>query len=352
MIRFINSTLHEPGSTSTRNVVSNPGQLIKIIGMGTAGLHVVDLVATRTALNPCLCALSMDWDALSHSRASRKVNLGGGSGRKTGSGGDPLKGKRALATYKAEVLEMIDSSMIVVIVGGLGRGSCSGGAPELARWIKETSGALTVGIFSTPYTFEGNIRRLQATNAVRELLPLMDSVMVIPNDLFLESGYVEYRQAVDYHHSLQAMVRAVEVITEFATGTGFINIDAADVMTGLANHGLTYINSATSLGRESYSAILDELLGAPYASDFPFEQVDSLYVNVHYAADTTLLGIDALVGQLRQRVSPDAAIYWGLQPWLPASASLKVSIIASCPTRNLSVKPAIATLPSAIEVFA
>lgn len=228
---------------------------ILVVGIGGAGSSAVDRMVQAKIRGVEFVALNTDMQAIHHSLAPNKINIGKTVTKGLGSGMDPELGRRAAEESQNEIREMLKGANMVFLTAGLGGGTGSGAAPIVADVAREM-GALTVAVVTKPFSFEGSQRKEIAERALEELAGRVDTIITIPNDRVM--------QMIDKKTSLQDAFRiiddvlrqAVQGISELITAHGMINVDFADVRSIMAGQGsaLMGIGRATGENRATEAA--------------------------------------------------------------------------------------------------
>ncbi len=209
---------------------------IKVVGVGGGGCNAVDRMIDEGLQGVDFVAVNTDAQALLLSKATARVRIGEKLTRGLGSGGDPDMGRKAAEELAEHMYEVLKGSDMVFITAGMGGGTGTGAAPVIAQIAKEV-GALTIGVVTRPFTFEGSRRIQSAENGIGNLKEQSDTLIVIPNDRLL--------QIVDKRANLQTAFRmaddvlrqGVQGISELITVPGLINLDFADVRTIMSEGG-------------------------------------------------------------------------------------------------------------------
>ncbi len=220
---------------------------IKVVGVGGGGCNAVDRMIDEGMQGVDFVAINTDAQALLQSRANTRVRIGEKLTRGLGSGGNPDQGKKAAEESADELYEVLRGSDMVFVTSGMGGGTGTGAAPIVAQIAKEV-GALTIGVVTRPFTFEGSRRIQTAEGGIARLKEQSDTLIVIPNDRLL--------QIVDKRSNLQDAFRmaddvlrqGVQGISELITVPGLINLDFADVRTIMSEGGAALMAVGTAAG--------------------------------------------------------------------------------------------------------
>jgi len=209
---------------------------IKVIGVGGGGGNAVNRMIEYGITNVSFIAANTDSQALKHSTAGRKLQLGINLTKGLGVGGDPEIGRKAAEENRNDIKEILSGSDMVFITAGMGGGTGTGGAPVVAEIAKE-SGALTVGVVTKPFNFEGPVRSKQALEGIAKLKEKVDTLIVIPNQKLFEV-INETTLALEAFKTADDVLRqSVQSIADIITTHGMINVDFADVKSIMLNAG-------------------------------------------------------------------------------------------------------------------
>ena len=283
---------------------------IKVIGVGGGGSNAVNRMISLGLEGVDFIAVNTDAQALLKSMASKKIQIGEKLTRGLGAGARPEVGENAAKESREDILEALNKADMVFITAGMGGGTGTGAAPIVAQCAREI-GALTVGVVTKPFAFEGPKRRRNAEDGIRNLKAAVDTIITIPNDRLLQ--VVDKKTPITQAFSMadDILRQGVQGISDLITRDGLVNLDFADVQTIMSNSGsaLMGIGEATGEGaavNAVKAAISSPLLetGIQGARGIILNIVgsnESLSMSEVYAASTTV----------QESASPDAEIIWG-----------------------------------------
>ena len=219
---------------------------IKVIGIGGSGNNAIEEMANHRINGLRLIAINTDLQALSLSQASQKVQIGKLTTRGLGAGGDPDIGKKAAEEDRNTISKVLEDADIVFITAGMGGGTGSGAAPIIAE-IAKREGALTIGVVTRPFGFEGRKRMVQAEQGIEELKKQVDALITISNDRLL--GMISKDTSVKEAFEITDLVlrQSVQAIADLITIPGLINLDLADVRAVIKNAGLALVGIGVPL---------------------------------------------------------------------------------------------------------
>lgn len=300
---------------------------IKVVGIGGGGGNAVNRMIEEGLGGVEFIAINTDAQALMLSKAKTRVRIGDKLTRGLGCGGNPEVGRKAAEESADELYEVMRGADMVFITCGMGGGTGTGGAPIIAQVAKEL-GALTIGVVTRPFTFEG-ARRIQAAEAgIEAVKGQVDTLIVIPNDRLL--------QIVDKRATLQdafgmaddVLRQGIQGISELITVPGLINLDFADVRTVMTNGGVAMIGMGEAEGEEKARDSVVKALRSPLL-DVDVSCATSALVNVVGGADMTIADAETVVDEVYQKINPDARIIWGAQIDMNLDHTLRTMLVVT-----------------------
>ncbi|HEU5100072.1 MAG TPA: cell division protein FtsZ, partial [Roseiflexaceae bacterium] len=213
-----------------------PHALIKVVGAGGGGSNAVDRMVTDGVQGVEFITVNTDAQALMHSQADIRIRIGDKLTKGLGSGGNPVIGQKAAEETTEEIYEALKGADMVFITAGMGGGTGTGAAPVIAS-IAQDLGLLTVGVVTKPFTFEGNHRRKMAEQGIEQLKPMVDTLIVIPNDRLLQTASKNTSMLQAFQMADNVLRQGIQGISDLITQRGLINVDFADVKTIMAQQG-------------------------------------------------------------------------------------------------------------------
>lgn len=282
---------------------------IKVIGVGGSGNNAVNHMINSKVKGVDFIAINTDAQDLHHSLAKKRIHIGKNLTRGLGTGMNPEVGKRAIEETKEEVQEAIKGADMVFVAGGFGGGTGSGASPVVARIAKEL-GALTVGVVTKPFFFEGQERSRIAESALEELRKEVDAIIVIPNDRLL--SIIDKNTTVKNAFAIcdEVLRQAVEGISDLITTPGLINIDFADIRTIMENAGsaLMGIGSASGENRAVEAARL--AINSPLL-DVSITGAKGVLFSIAGGEDLTMFEIQDAAKVITESIDPQAKVIFG-----------------------------------------
>jgi cell division protein FtsZ len=285
--------------------------VIKVIGVGGAGINAVNRMIDAGISQVEFVAVNTDIQALRSSDAPAKLDIGRELTQGLGSGSDPEIGRRAAEEHYDELRQELRGADMVFVAAGEGGGTGSGAAPVVAKIAREL-GALTVGIVTTPFRFEGSKRRSQAEQGIAELRAACDTTIVIPNDRLLEVLERSTSMLDAFKVADDVLRQGVQGITDLITLPGLINLDFADVRTIMANSdsALMGIGFSSSSGEGRAKEAAERALRSPLI-DAEITGATGILLSIAGGDDLTLVEVNEAAETIRAAATEDTNIIFG-----------------------------------------
>ena len=301
--------------------------VIKVVGVGGGGVNAVNRMIELGLRGVEFVAINTDAQALLLSDADVKLDVGRELTRGLGAGADPEVGRRAAEDHAEEIEEALAGADMVFVTAGEGGGTGTGGAPVVAR-IAKSIGALTIGVVTKPFSFEGKRRLAQAERGVQSLANEVDTLIVVPNDRLLEISdrgisIVEAFQTAD-----QVLLAGVQGITDLITTPGLINLDFADVKSVMQGAGsaLMGIGSARGADRAIKAA---ELAVASPLLEASIDGAHGVLLSIQGGSNLGILEINDAAKLVQEAVHPEANIIFGAVIDDTLGDEVRVTVIAA-----------------------
>lgn len=265
---------------------SQHGATIKVVGVGGGGTNAVNRMVQCGISGVVFLAMNTDAQALNMSSADEKLQIGESLTKGLGAGGDPEIGRNAAEESKQEIKRALDGADMVFITAGLGGGTGTGAAPVIAQISREI-GALTVGVVTKPFSFEGPRRARAAEEGVELLRDKVDTIIVIPNDRLL--GVTEKKATLVEAFNLadDVLRQGVQGISEIITVPGMINVDFADVKTIMSDAGSALMGIGHATGEHRASEAAQAAISSPLL-ETTIEGARGILLNIIGGSDLTL----------------------------------------------------------------
>lgn len=301
--------------------------VIKVVGIGGGGVNAVNRMIEVGLKGVEFIAVNTDAQALLMSDADVKLDVGRELTRGLGAGAAPDVGRRAAEDHAEEIEEVLKGADMVFVTAGEGGGTGTGGAPVVAG-IARKLGALTIGVVTRPFSFEGKRRATQAENGIQELRNECDTLIVIPNDRLLQLGDVSLSLMDAFRSADEVLLSGVQGITDLITTPGLINLDFADVKSVMSGAGsaLMGIGSARGDGRSVEAA------GKAINSPLLEASMDGAYgvlLSIAGGSDLGLFEINEAASLVQEAAHPDANIIFGTVIDDSLGDEVRVTVIAA-----------------------
>jgi cell division protein FtsZ len=300
---------------------------IKVVGVGGGGSNAVNRMIEQGMSGVEFITINTDAQALLLANAPRRVRIGDKLTRGLGAGGNPDVGQKAAEESSEELYDVLRGSDMVFIAAGLGGGTGTGAAPIVAQIAKE-GGALTIGVVTKPFTFEGS-RRLQAADGgINRLKEQVDTLIVIPNDRLL--------QIVDKRASLQESFRladevlrqGIQGISELITVPGLINLDFADVRTIMSEGGAALMAVGRGVG-EDRARVAAEMAISSNLLDITIDGARGILFNVTGGPNMTLFEVNQAAAIIKETAHPEVNLIFGAVIDPNLADEIRVTVIAT-----------------------
>lgn len=288
--------------------------IIKVIGVGGGGSNAVNHMFSQSidGVNFIIC--NTDAQAIALSDVPNKIQLGPHLTQGLGAGANPEIGKQATEESLEEIKRILEvNTKMAFITAGMGGGTGTGGAPIIAKICKDL-GVLTVGIVTTPFSYEGRKRQLQAEEGIQQLKQNVDTLLVISNDK-LRHQYGNLKMKEAFEKADNVLATAAKCITDVISSTGQINVDFADVCTVMRNGGVAILGNAASNGENRAQRAIEEALNSPLLNDNDIRGARWILININSAEgehEFTMDEVDIIQNYLLNQAGEDTDVILGL----------------------------------------
>jgi cell division protein FtsZ len=307
---------------------SEPGARIKVIGVGGGGGNAINTMVAGRLEGVEFIAANTDVQALASNKAQLKIQLGKTASRGLGAGANPDRGREAALEARDAIAEALSGSDMVFVTAGMGGGTGTGGAPIVADAAKQ-SGALTVGVVTKPFLFEGNRRRKQAEQGLAELKAAVDTLIVIPNQRLVSVAGENVSLADAFKRADEVLLHAVQGISDIITVHGLVNVDFADVRTIMAEQGMALMGTGRASGDRRAAEAMQAAISSPLLEDISLDGATGLLVNITGGPSLTLHEVDEAVTMAQTAADPDANIIFGSVVDECMGDEVKITVIAT-----------------------
>jgi cell division protein FtsZ len=345
-------TMPEPAPRLYRSRLTEPSvymAMIRVVGVGGGGLNAVNRMIDAGIPEVDFIAVNTDVQQLQTSDAPTKIHIGGELTRGLGSGADPDLGRRAAEEAHDQLKDALRGSDMVFVTAGEGGGTGSGAAPVVARIARETH-ALTVGIVTLPFKFEGSRRRRQAEEGVEALRAACDTVIVIPNDKLLEVLDQSTSMIDAFRVADDVLRQGVQGICDLITMPGLINLDFADVRTIMSDAGTALMGIGYSSSENRAREAADRALNSPLI-DTEIVGAKGILLSIAGGDDLSLMEVNEAAEIIRQASTDDTNIIFGATIDERLTGQMWVTVIATGIGTTIRRTPLFTTNGSGDEVL-
>ena len=301
---------------------------IKVIGIGGGGGNAVSAMISYAIKGVEFIVCNTDSQALSRSQVSVKMQIGNSITRGLGAGANPEIGRKAAIEDIADIKAQLSGSHMAFITAGMGGGTGTGAAPIIAS-IAKNLGALTVGVVTKPFMFEGSKRMRYAEEGLEELGKSVDTLITIPNQRLM--GIVDKNTSLmeAFGTADTVLCNAVKGISNLITVPGLVNLDFADVQTIMSEMGQALMGSGMSSGENRATEAAQKAIHSPLLEDTSIEGARGILINVTAGEDVTLFEINEAATVVQKSAHPDANIIFGAVVEPSLKNEMFVTVIAT-----------------------
>ena len=318
---------------------TNIGANIKVIGVGGGGSNAVQTMIEGGLLGVDFVVANTDRQALESNPSELRINMGSELTKGLGAGANPEIGKRAAIESYNEIVETLEGSDMVFVTAGMGGGTGTGGAPIVAKIAKEL-GALTIGVVTRPFIFEGKKRKTHADTGIQELKENVDTLIVIPNQKLLSISGDQTPLLETFKKADEVLLQAVKGISDLINIRGLINLDFADIRTVMASKGMAIMGSATATGTSRSVDAAKGAIYSPLLENIAIDGATGIIINVTGSASLTLWEVNEASSLITEASHSDAEIIFGAVIDESMKDEVRVTVIATGfgDTRQKAVK--------------
>ncbi len=315
---------------------------IKVIGVGGAGGNAVNRMIEAGLSGVEFLAVNTDVQSLRESHAHQTLQIGGQLTRGLGSGGDPRIGRKAVEEDQETLTDILHGSDMVFVTAGMGGGTGTGAGPVVAKIAREL-GALTVGIVTKPFLFEGAVRMSQAEEGMAALKESVDTLIVIPNERLLEvvPPSTSFKEA--FRIADNVLYEATRGIYEIIARPNHVNLDFADVRAVMKDMGVALMGTGRAEGEDRAVVAAQAAISSPLLEDVNIYGAKGVLVNL-LGAEIGIAEISAAMSHIQNAAGSQAHIIFGYGTDEALGDTLQVTVIATGFHGDQDVKPAVATL--------
>lgn len=314
---------------------------MKVVGVGGGGGNAVNRMIEERLQGVEFISVNTDAQALTASRSNLKVQIGRKLTRGLGAGARPEIGRQAIEENRDEVLNALQGADLVFVTCGMGGGTGTGSAPVIAELAKDI-GALTVGIVTKPFLFEGRKRMKQAEMGISEMRRNVDTMIVVPNERLL----AVVGKGIPFQDALkkadEVLLHATQGIASLITSTGLINVDFADVRTIMQNGGAALMGTGVGRGESRALEAAQQAISSPLLDNVSIAGATGVLINIIAGGDCTMEEVAQINEIVHDAVGDEAEIIFGHGTDESMAGEIRVTVIATGFDRAVTGQPVVA----------
>jgi cell division protein FtsZ len=300
---------------------------IMVVGVGGGGSNAVNRMIEEGLAGIEFIAVNTDAQALLLSNAPMRVRIGDSLTRGLGAGGDPEVGRKAAEETAEELYEVLKGADMVFIAAGIGGGTGTGAAPVISQIAKEV-GALTIGVVTRPFTFEGARRKQTADAGINKLKEHVDTLIVIPNDRLLQIADKRASLQESFKLADDVLRQGIQGISELITVPGLINLDFADVRTIMSEGGAALMAVGRASGEDRARVAAEQAISS-HLLDITIDGARGILFNVTGGSDLALFEVNQAAAIIKETAHPDVNLIFGAVIDPSMNDELRVTVIAT-----------------------
>jgi cell division protein FtsZ len=301
---------------------------IKVVGVGGSGGNALNTMIQGGLEGVEFIAANTDAQALDRSLAPVKIQLGPQLTRGLGAGGNPDVGRKAALEDVQRLSEVLEGADMVFVTAGMGGGTGTGAAPIISQ-VAQDQGALTVGVVTKPFLFEGRKRAKNADRGVQELIDTIDSIITIPNQRLMSLGDDDITMLDAFARADDVLLQAVQGISDLIINAGMINVDFADVKTIMASNGRALMGTGIAKGDRRALEAAEMAVNSPLLDEVSVQGATGILINFTAGPDIKLREINEAAGLVQQAAHEEAEIIFGVVTDASLADTVKVTVIAT-----------------------
>ena len=286
------------------------GAKIKVVGVGGGGNNAVNTMIQCGLTGVEFIAVNTDAQDLRRSLATRRFQVGGQLTKGLGAGANPEVGRESALEDKDRLSELVVGADMVFVTAGMGGGTGTGAAPVIAQLAKE-AGALTVGVVTRPFWFEGKKRRRQAEEGVEALKAVVDTLITIPNQRLISMANERTTMKEAFNMADQVLLQAVKGVSDLINFDGIVNVDFADVRTTMQGKGVALMGVGMASGEHKTVDAAQRAISSPLLDDVSIAGATSVLMNVTGNSELTMYEINEASTLIQEECHEDVNLIWG-----------------------------------------
>lgn len=304
------------------------GATIKVIGVGGGGSNAVSTMIDGGLNGVEFVVANTDRQALDAHKAQTKIQLGKELTRGLGAGANPDVGKRAAIESYNDIVESLQGADMVFVTGGMGGGTGTGGAPIVAKIAKEM-GALTIGVVTKPFSFEGKKRMRHALHGINDLKESVDTLIVIPNQKLISISHDKTSLLDTFKKADDVLLQAVKGISDLINIRGLINLDFADIRTVMSSQGMAIMGTGAATGDNRAVEAATQAISSPLLENISIDGATGIIINITGGKDLSLHEVDEASTLITEAAHEDAEIIFGAVIDEALGDEVRVTVIAT-----------------------
>lgn len=304
------------------------GANIKVVGVGGGGSNAVSTMIQDGMTGVEFTVANTDIQALNSHKAGQKIQLGKDLTKGLGAGANPDIGRRAAIESYNEIVEHLEGADMVFVTAGMGGGTGTGGAPIVAKIAREL-GALTIGVVTKPFLFEGKKREKHAIQGLQELKDNVDTLIVVPNQKLLAIAGDKMPLVETFKKADSVLHQAVKGISDLINIRGLINLDFADVRTIMKEKGMAIMGTGAARGENRAVMAASAAISSPLLDSIKIDGATGIIINVTAGPDLTLFEVDEASTLIKEAAHEDAEIIFGAVIDETMGDEVRVTVIAT-----------------------
>lgn len=314
-------------ATNTNDQMEMEGARIKVIGVGGGGGNAVNQMINEKVKGVDFIVANTDLQALDGSAAKTKIQLGPKLTRGLGAGSNPEVGAKAAQESESEITKILEGADMVFVTAGMGGGTGTGAAPVIAKVAKD-SGALTVGVVTRPFSFEGTRRAKLAAHGLANLKKNVDTLIIVANNQLLEMIDKKTPMMEAFKEADDVLRQGVEGISDLITNPGYINLDFADIRHTMTNQGSALMGIGSSTGENRAAEATKKAISSPLL-EVSIDGAEHVLVNVTGGKDLSMFEAQEASSVIREAANTNVDITFGMSVDDNLNDEVRVTVIAT-----------------------
>ena len=304
------------------------GAKIRVAGVGGGGGNALNNMVTNALEGVDFICVNTDSQALQANHAGHRIQIGTKLTRGLGAGANPEIGWKAAHEDQAMIAQVLEGSDMVFVTAGMGGGTGTGAAPVIARIAKDM-GALTVGVVTKPFDFEGKQRRRRAEEGIKALAEAVDTLIVIPNQRLMNIAQGNMSLLEAFRKADEVLLNAVRGISDLIMTPGLINVDFADVKTIMQSMGMALMGTGVGTGPQRAMDAAQAAICGPLLEDTSIDGATGILINITGGSDMTLNEVTEATSLIQEAAHEDANIIWGTVIDPAMRDEIKITVVAT-----------------------